>query len=116
MSIKTYLRTLLESVFTSKKEWVRRQAMPKVPVSVISYDVPTSQNTHSLTASEDGWLSIYTYGGVLDVYASTGISIGHSSMDYCGMMLPVIKGQTITMICANNTKMFVRLYKAIGTA
>ena len=93
-----------------------RNALPRVPVNHIEYNVPLSQVAYSLTASEDGWLSIYTYSGTLDVYAGTATAIGHSSLDFCGMILPVIKGQTISLDQSKNTQIKVRLYRAIGTA
>ena len=93
-----------------------RNTLPRVPVNTIDYNVPISQTEYSLTASEDGWLSIYTYGGTLDVYAGTAVAIGHSKLNFCGMMLPVIKGQTITMDQTNNTHIIVRVFRAIGTA
>lgn len=112
--IKSYLKTLIEAAFTSKKEYIAKLGKPKVSsTSTVTYEVALAGGEMNLTMSDDGWLSIYLYKGSLDVFASTAPATGWSTLDRMGAVIPVVKGQTLGIsFGANMTRALVRLYRS----
>lgn len=98
MSIKTYLRTLLESVFTSKKEWIGEQAGFSLSGEV-GLALSASQE---YTPPSDGYFSVR---GHKDATNGSVWFVGNNSRweekasesgSYCGLWLPVKKGATVS--------------------
>ena len=95
MSIKTYLRTLLESVFTSKKEWIGEQAgfslsgAVKLALSASQEYTPPSDGYFAVRGHKDG--VVWFVGNNSQWEEKTS-----ESGSYLGLWLPVKKGVTVS--------------------
>lgn len=95
MSIKTYLRTLLESVFTSKKEWTGEQAgfslnsVVELPLSATQEYTPPSDGYFSVRGHKNGTVWFVGNNSRWEEKAS-------ESGSYRGLWLPVKKGLKVS--------------------
>ena len=95
--LKTYLQSLIESVFTSKKSFISTQAFPAT-VSRTNLAVGIPQ----YLPPSDGFIGVYT-NDVADVYQlientiSTRIVVESKSGISVGSTVPVVKGAIVNI-------------------
>ena len=95
--LKTYLQSLIESVFTSKKRYISAQAFPAT-VSRTNLAVGIPQ----YLPPSDGFIGVYT-NDVADVYQiieetiSTRITVQSQSGVSIGSTVPVVKGGVVNI-------------------
>ena len=122
MSLKTYLRTLLESVFTSKKEWIGGQVLP--PGAYVSLEDATGGvDNKQYIAPGDGWIAAKAsstntshYLSVINLATSVNVTPGFQS-GVGGVIMPVKKGQKVYVLSMNiNQYTWVRFYRMAASA